>query len=88
MAIVRVSRDYIDILRTTLVFITNLNGRKVKINQFHCSGTIKKIEIKARNLLIMWLNSMLKKESVTASIEKELNFLVNKELEAISKLEQ
>lgn len=88
LCIIRVAREYIDILSTSIVFVTSIGGRKAKIRQLHCSGTIKKIEIKARDLLISWLNSALKKESVTKTIEEELRQIVEKELNILEKMDQ
>ena len=45
--------------------IKQIQAKKVKLRVLHCSGTIKKIEIKARELLINWLNYTLKEKAIT-----------------------
>ena len=88
LAIIRVGRDYISILANALTFITTINKRKVKLRQLHCSGTIKKIEIKARLLLSMWLNNVLKNQTLNKEESQELKTMVDNELETLSKIEQ
>lgn len=45
LAILRVGRDHIQMLSTSVTFITNINSKKLKVRQLFCSGTIKKIEL-------------------------------------------
>jgi len=88
MAIIRVARDYISILANSLTFITQVKNRGVKIRQLHCSGTIKKMEVKAIVLLNIWLNNALKKVSNNQSDMQEIKTLVATEIENLSKMEQ
>lgn len=88
IAILRVAREYIDILTNSVFFITQISGYKVRIRQLHVSGTIKKIEIQARNKLNLWLNSVLQKSAITKQIEQELSQLIEQENEILSKMEQ
>ena len=88
LAIIRIARDYINIVTNSLIFVTHIGGEKCKLRQLHVSGTPKKIEIKARYILSMWLNSILKKDFITKTIENELNELVQKEMVTLQNLEQ
>lgn len=88
IAILRVAREYLDILTNSLFFMTQISGYKVKIRQLHVSGTIKKIEIQARNMLNLWLNALLKKSSITKQLEQELSQMIDQENEILSKMEQ
>lgn len=65
-----------------------INGKRVKVRQLHCSGTIKKIEIKARMLLNLWLNNVLKKLISTPTEEQEIKKTIEKEFETLAKMEQ
>jgi len=88
LAIIRVGRDYISILSNATTFITAINKRKVKLRQLHCSGTIKKSEIKARLLLSMWLNNVLKNLTLNTDEKQELKTMVENEMDLLSKMEQ
>ncbi len=88
MAIIRTARDYISILANSLTFITQVKNRSVKIRQLHCSGTIKKMEVKAIALLNIWLNNALKKVSNNETDIQELKTLFATETENLSRMEQ
>lgn len=88
LALIRVAREYITLLATSLTFITNIKGKKVKLRQLHCSGTIKKSEVKARMLLSLWLNNVLKKVATNKSEEQELKKSIEKEFETLAAMEQ
>ncbi len=55
LMIVRVSKEHLNLLWTTLSLINEIDGEKVKLHVIGVSGTIKKTEIKAKNLLEKWL---------------------------------
>jgi len=88
IAIIRVARDYISILANSITFVTQVKSKSVKLRQLHCSGTIKKMEIKAVVLLNVWLNNALKKVSTNPIEMQEIKTLVDTEIENLSKLEQ
>ncbi|CAD8177746.1 unnamed protein product [Paramecium pentaurelia] len=58
--ILRVARDYKNIIWSTLIFMNMFKGVPIKIRILGCSGTIKKCEIKARRLLTKWVHKILK----------------------------
>lgn len=88
LAIIRVAREYILLLANSLTCITNINGKKVRLRQLHCSGTIKKSEVKARMLLSLWLNNVLKKVVTNKLEEQELKKSIDKEFETLAAMEQ
>ena len=38
----------------------NINNNKLRLKIHHCSGTIKKCQVKAKDLLFDWLNRIMK----------------------------
>ncbi|CAD8090044.1 unnamed protein product [Paramecium sonneborni] len=58
--ILRVARDYKNIIWSTLLFMTMFRQIPIKIRILGCSGTIKKCELKARKLLTKWVHKVLK----------------------------
>jgi len=88
IAIIRVARDYISMLANSITFVTQVKSKSVKLRQLRCSGTIKKMEIKAVVLLNVWLNNALKKVSTNPTEMQEIKTLVDTEIENLSKLEQ
>jgi ribonuclease P/MRP protein subunit POP5 len=55
LLIIRVSRDHVKLLWTVLSLMTQIDGEAVKMHILKTSGTIKKCELKAKNLLENWL---------------------------------
>ena len=51
---VRVGKEYEKILLTVLTLMNEIDGDRVKIHVMAVSGTIKKIEIKAKKFLENW----------------------------------
>ncbi|KRW99695.1 hypothetical protein PPERSA_03496 [Pseudocohnilembus persalinus] len=70
--LVRIARDYRDMLWTSLIFLNNFNGNPCKIKTLHCSATIKKCEIKAQRYLSMWIHGILKNEQILDDIKQIL----------------
>jgi len=87
IAIIRVAREYIDIILTSVVLITSYQGRRIKLRVLHCSGTIKKIELKAKALLINWINRILKDPSLSLQVRAEFLDQSNKDMKELEKLE-
>jgi ribonuclease P/MRP protein subunit POP5 len=55
LVIIRVSRDHIKLLWTVLSLINQLEGETVKMHILKISGTIKKCELKAKQMLEKWM---------------------------------
>lgn len=55
--ILRVPRDHVTMLRTTLVMMKNIQDSLIKVKVLHCSGTIRKTEKMAVSMLKKWINS-------------------------------
>lgn len=87
IAMIRVAREYITILANSLTFVTAIKGKPVKLRQLHCSGTIKKCEIKARVLLNTWLNKTLKTIVMSKSEEEQLKEIMQKEIQILAEIE-
>ena len=87
IAIIRVAREYIDIIWSSLLFISLIQGRKIKLRVLHCSGTIKKIEMKAKGLLINWINQVLKSSELTMQIRVQLLEQSEKDIIELEKIE-
>jgi len=88
IAIIRVAREYIDIIWTSITLMTSFLNRKTKFRILHCSGTIKKIEIKAKEIMINWLNEILKDSNLKKEIQLELTEQNEKEIKELEKIEQ
>ncbi|CAK95019.1 unnamed protein product (macronuclear) [Paramecium tetraurelia] len=58
--ILRVNREYKNIIWSTLLFMNMFRGVPIKIRTLSCSGTINKCEIRARRLLTKWVHKILK----------------------------
>jgi RNase P/RNase MRP subunit POP5 len=52
--IIRVGKDFLKMLWTTLTLINEIEGEKIKLQIVGVSGTIKKCEIKAKRMLEGW----------------------------------
>jgi ribonuclease P/MRP protein subunit POP5 len=55
LVIIRVGRNYLKILQTVLFIINQIDGKDVRMRIIHISGTIKKIEEKAKIVLSYWV---------------------------------
>lgn len=54
LMILRISRDYVNLLWTILALMNELDGEKIRMHVIGVSGTIKKCEIKAKLFLERW----------------------------------
>jgi RNase P/RNase MRP subunit POP5 len=57
LVIIRVSRNNLKLMWTTLSLMNELEGETVRMQVIGVSGTIKKIELKAKEMLEKWLNN-------------------------------
>lgn len=55
LTIIRVGKDFINLLWTALILLNNIDGVKVRMHVIGVSGTIKKCELKAKSFLEKWL---------------------------------
>jgi RNase P/RNase MRP subunit POP5 len=55
MVIMRIGKEYLEILWTSLALITSIEGSNLRFKIINVSGTIKKVEIKATEYLQNWL---------------------------------
>jgi len=55
LLIMRINRDYLDILLTVLSLISNIDNNILRFRIIKVSGTIKKVEVLATNYLKNWL---------------------------------
>ena len=55
LLIMRINRDYLDILLTVLSLISNIYNNILRFRIIKVSGTIKKVEVLATNYLKNWL---------------------------------
>ena len=55
LIIMRINRDYLDILLTVLSLISNIDNNILRFRIIKVSGTIKKVEVLATNYLKNWL---------------------------------
>lgn len=55
LVIIRIGKEYLDILWTVLSLITNIEGYNLRFKIINVSGTIKKSEIHATEYLKNWL---------------------------------
>lgn len=70
--ILRVARDYKNIIWNSLAFLPAINGKSAKIRVLHSSGTIKKCEIKAQRYLTLWLHQLLKNPAILESYKDQI----------------
>ena len=57
LVIIRVGRDNLKLMWTALSLMNELEGETVRMQVIGVSGTIKKIELKAKEMLEKWLNN-------------------------------
>jgi RNase P/RNase MRP subunit POP5 len=57
LVIIRVGRDNLKLMWTTLGLLNEIEGENCRMQVIAVSGTIKKIEIKAKSILEKWLNN-------------------------------
>lgn len=86
--IVRIAREYKDIIWNSLIFIDSFLNKKVKIKILHCAGTIKKLEIMAKRYLTCWVHKILKNSEVINSVRENLINKYDKAKIDIEKLEE
>lgn len=55
LVIMRIGKEYLDILWTVLSLITNIEGYNLRFKIINVSGTIKKVEVHATEYLKNWL---------------------------------
>lgn len=55
LVIMRIGKEHLEILWTSLVLITNIEGYNLRFKVISVSGTIKKVETKATEYLQNWL---------------------------------
>jgi RNase P/RNase MRP subunit POP5 len=55
LVIMRIGKEYLDILWTVLNLITNIEGHNLRFKIINVSGTIKKVEVHATEYLKNWL---------------------------------
>lgn len=83
----RVAREYIDLLLSSLPFIQAIQKQRLTIKTLHCSGTIKKIERKARDLLIFWCNKVIKAQKMNLETQQKFLKEVEGSLEDLKDIE-
>ena len=81
LVIIRISRESLKMLQTVLFFINEIEGKEVRFRIIHVSGTIKKIEEKAKLVLTFWVE----KYELNEKIEKTNYLLDLKEKEENNK---
>jgi RNase P/RNase MRP subunit POP5 len=57
LVIIRIGRDNLKIMLTTINLLNQLEEQTVRLKMIAVSGTIKKIEIKAKKMLEIWVNN-------------------------------
>lgn len=57
LVIIRVGRENCKMLETVLLLINKIDGKDVKLRILHISGTIKKLEEKAKEMLSNWISN-------------------------------
>lgn len=83
--ILRVPRDHVTMLRTTLVMMKNMQGSLAKIRVLHCSGTIRKTEKVAVSMLKKWINRQIMSGQLGEVVAAENKY--NQILTGIGKIE-
>jgi ribonuclease P/MRP protein subunit POP5 len=71
LAILRVPRDHLNILMSTLALVTSIQGHLIKFRVLHCSGTIKKAERSTAVMLKNWVNQKIKSLELNTLAEAE-----------------
>lgn len=69
IGLVRVNLDAIDLFRTALLFLREINGKKVLVNDLLVSGTIKALRRKVINREI-W-SKVIKEKNLINKLEEE-----------------
>jgi len=82
MLIIRVSREFIKLIWTTLVLTNNFEGDNVRFKIIDVSGTIKQCETYAKNLLQDWVvkYEKMNKEANENKLQQlnNINNIINK----------
>lgn len=75
LVIIRIGRDELKLLHSILSLLSEIDNKTIKARIIHVSGTIKKIEEKAKEVISFWLNQYELNELKEI---KELNSMLNK----------
>ena len=70
LVIIRVSREYLNIIQTVLFMITNIDSKDVRLKILHVSGTIKKIEERAKQIISFWINNFEKNQLMEEKVNR------------------
>ena len=71
LVIIRVGRDELKLLHSILTLLCEIDNKKIKARIIHISGTIKKIEEKAKDVISFWLNQYELNELKEITINKK-----------------
>ena len=58
LAVLRIARDDIRPLWASISLITHIKARRARIQVLHCSGTIRKCEVRAKHYLEEWVREV------------------------------